>query len=227
MRVAARGDSGFGALLRRFRHAASLTQEELAERTGLSVQGISNLERGIRHPYPDTLRRLAEALGLTGAERAQFEAAGRSGSEQRQGGEAQQTSGSPALPAPLTPLVGREDDVARVIERVVQGARLATLTGPGGVGKRAGCRLRPRGRACVRLLPGGRCLRQCVLASASADGRVHPLDVPGGAEPLEDAQGLLQLLTGSRLVPSFALEQAGGVEQLRLAIGKGHGAGAA
>jgi transcriptional regulator with XRE-family HTH domain len=38
----------FGALLRRWRQAAGLTQEELAERAGLSRRGINDLERGAR-----------------------------------------------------------------------------------------------------------------------------------------------------------------------------------
>ena len=37
----------FGELLRRYRAAAGLTQEELAARTGLTPQGISLLERGV------------------------------------------------------------------------------------------------------------------------------------------------------------------------------------
>jgi transcriptional regulator with XRE-family HTH domain len=42
-------DPAFGALLRRYREEAGLTQEALAERAGLSARGISDLERGIRH----------------------------------------------------------------------------------------------------------------------------------------------------------------------------------
>jgi transcriptional regulator with XRE-family HTH domain len=52
---------GFGEVLRRYRVAAGLTQEALAERSALSPRGISDLERAARtHPYPTTARRLAE-----------------------------------------------------------------------------------------------------------------------------------------------------------------------
>jgi predicted ATPase/DNA-binding CsgD family transcriptional regulator/Tfp pilus assembly protein PilF len=40
-----------------------------------------------------------------------------------------------APPTPLTPLIGRQHERARAAELVEQGARLVTLTGPGGVGK--------------------------------------------------------------------------------------------
>jgi predicted ATPase len=41
-----------------------------------------------------------------------------------------------ALPAPATPLVDRQQDAAAIVDLVVnQGARLVTLTGPGGAGK--------------------------------------------------------------------------------------------
>src|SRR3712207_152412 len=50
----------------RLRDAAGLTQEELAERAGLTAKGISDLERGRRrHPYPHTVRSLADALDLS------------------------------------------------------------------------------------------------------------------------------------------------------------------
>ena len=55
----------FGDALRRLREAAGLTQEQLAERAGLSFNAISSLERGERQrPYPNTLQALAAALDL-------------------------------------------------------------------------------------------------------------------------------------------------------------------
>lgn len=60
-------------LLRRLREAACLTQEELAERAGLSAKAISAWERGERQrPYPDSLRRLAAALDLSEGDRARL-----------------------------------------------------------------------------------------------------------------------------------------------------------
>ena len=66
----------FGKRLRRLREAAALTQEELAGRAGLSPNAISDLERGRRRrPYPHTVRSLADALELSGEERASLFAA--------------------------------------------------------------------------------------------------------------------------------------------------------
>ena len=46
----------------RLRHAAGLTQEQLAERSGFSQQYLSDLERGLFNPTVVTLYELAEAL---------------------------------------------------------------------------------------------------------------------------------------------------------------------
>jgi predicted ATPase/class 3 adenylate cyclase len=68
--------STFGELLKRHRLAAGLSQEELAERAGVSRRGVSDLERGARtNPRPATTRLLADALGLAESERAAFLAA--------------------------------------------------------------------------------------------------------------------------------------------------------
>ena len=67
----------FGELLRRFRHSAGLTQEELAERASLSARAISDLERGLKYrPRKDTVQLLADALELTGVDRDAFEGSG-------------------------------------------------------------------------------------------------------------------------------------------------------
>jgi predicted ATPase/class 3 adenylate cyclase len=74
----------FGELLRRARQAAGLTQEELAERAGLSRRGIADLESGARQrPRKDTVALLATALGLSEAERVRFAAAARGGAERQ------------------------------------------------------------------------------------------------------------------------------------------------
>src|SRR5688572_23205916 len=66
----------FGRLLREHRLAAGLTQEALAERAGMSARGISDLESGARQkPQRETVRLLAGALGLAGADLAAFAAA--------------------------------------------------------------------------------------------------------------------------------------------------------
>ena len=50
--------------LRELRNEASLSQEELAERAGVSRTTIADLELGKRKPHPKTRRKLAEALGV-------------------------------------------------------------------------------------------------------------------------------------------------------------------
>ena len=63
----------FGARLRACRRSAGLSQEELAEGSGLSVRAIRDLERGrTQWPYRDSLHRLADALELRDAARAGF-----------------------------------------------------------------------------------------------------------------------------------------------------------
>jgi len=56
----------FKDLLRRYRVAAGLTQKALAERAGLSIRTISDLERGVNDtPRKDTLPPLLRALDLS------------------------------------------------------------------------------------------------------------------------------------------------------------------
>jgi transcriptional regulator with XRE-family HTH domain len=126
----------FAALLKRTRLAAGLTQETLAERSGLSARAVSDLERdGERTPRLDTLALLADALGLTHERRADLFAAARPAVQPAVIGPTLTLRPDP-LPAPPTPLIGREAEVAAVRSLVCsEEARLVTLTGPGGVGK--------------------------------------------------------------------------------------------
>jgi transcriptional regulator with XRE-family HTH domain len=55
----------FGWYVKRLRHARGLTQEQLAERCGLSSDTIRRLEHGSFSPSLDTLIKLCEGLSLS------------------------------------------------------------------------------------------------------------------------------------------------------------------
>jgi transcriptional regulator with XRE-family HTH domain len=50
--------------LRRIRQGAVMSQEELAERSGVARDTISKLETGQRGAYPSTIRKLAAGLEI-------------------------------------------------------------------------------------------------------------------------------------------------------------------
>ncbi len=54
----------FGRRLRVLRKRADLTQEELAEATGLTIESISNIERGIFGPKFDNLEKIAKVIDV-------------------------------------------------------------------------------------------------------------------------------------------------------------------
>ena len=121
-----------GDSLKKLRLAVGLTQEELAERAGISARTVSDVERGLRTAvHRDTGHRLATALGLADEQLREFDAlAG-----------ARQASPLPVppagrLPQVPTPFLGRTAELD-TISAALQGSdvRLLTLTGPGGIGK--------------------------------------------------------------------------------------------
>jgi non-specific serine/threonine protein kinase len=130
----------FGDLLRRYRLAAGLTQEELAEHSRLSPRAISDLERGARNrPWRDTVQLLADALRLEASGRAELEEAARrarpSAAEVVRDGTHDDAHGPRTnLPIQLTSFVGRERELAEV-RQLLTTTRLLTLTGAGGCGK--------------------------------------------------------------------------------------------
>jgi predicted ATPase/transcriptional regulator with XRE-family HTH domain len=131
----------FGALLRQHRFTAGLTQEALAERAGVSARGVQDLERGLRlAPRAETVRLLADALGLDAESRSNLIRAAHPALADPPAARPMPRPTSSRLPRPLTPLVGREEEVAEACALLrpadgAAGTRLLTLTGPGGVGK--------------------------------------------------------------------------------------------
>jgi predicted ATPase/DNA-binding XRE family transcriptional regulator len=153
------GLASFGERLRRERVRAGLTQEDLADRSGLTPAAVSQLERGTRRrPHQHTVRALADALGLADSDRAALIALARGLAPNRPPDSPPRPAPTPTrptgphsmalgaatspgiapLPASLTPLVGREAEVEAVREMLDptrSTVRLLTLLGPGGVGK--------------------------------------------------------------------------------------------
>ena len=132
---------GFGGLLRRLRAGAGLTQEELAEAARLSPRSVSDLERGInRTARKETARLLADALGLIGPPRAEFEAA--AGGRIVPGGAG--TGGAAAatrtLPRDIGSFTGRQEELGQ-LARAAAGAggvvAIYAIAGMAGVGKTA------------------------------------------------------------------------------------------
>jgi transcriptional regulator with XRE-family HTH domain len=105
----------FGTLLREHRSASGLTQEDLAERSGVSVRAIADMERGrTARPFRQSVHRLADALDLRGHDREQLERAARSAAASiLLTAKRDDTGTAPGLrlvaPRPLTSWAGRRN----------------------------------------------------------------------------------------------------------------------
>jgi transcriptional regulator with XRE-family HTH domain len=99
-------------LLRQLRKRMGLTQEELAERASLSVRSVSDMERGITlTARRESVRLLADALGLAGPERERFEAVARGRVEGAGFAGATRT-----LPRDVASFTGRKRELAQLAD---------------------------------------------------------------------------------------------------------------
>jgi DNA-binding XRE family transcriptional regulator len=152
-----------GCLLREVRERQGLTREVLAGISGVSVTTISELELGITvRPHRATVRKLADALGLSGDELASFEEAGRRGvpagrarrtpDSRRDVRSGADSAASPvsgltvaqgmatrALPYPIRSFTGRQEELAELAGALSDagGTGIRTIQGMPGVGKTA------------------------------------------------------------------------------------------
>jgi len=132
--------AAFGAVLAACRRSAGLSQQELAERAGLSVRAVGNMERGrVKVPHPATMRRLADALGLAGQHReALLAAVGR-----RLAGPDGGLVVPRQLPGPMRHFAGRRAELELLTGLLGEAAAvpgpvlITTIGGMAGVGKTA------------------------------------------------------------------------------------------
>ncbi|MGZ3144281.1 ATP-binding protein [Lentzea chajnantorensis] len=230
--------SSFGDFLRFYRSRVPLTQEELADRTGLSMRAISDMERGrTLTPQSRTVQLLVSGLGLAGDEAAEFAALARAGRVPE--AEVRPEPPSAVLPAASLPpvlleLTGREaeqravDGFAREAESSAL-VQIAVLHGPPGAGKtalavdaahRLGARfphgavfLDLRGMDAEPLSPGRAAHR--LLRSFNVDERQIPADP-------EDRLSLYHSLLRDRTV-LLVLDNAAGEAQVRPLIASSPG----
>jgi tetratricopeptide (TPR) repeat protein/transcriptional regulator with XRE-family HTH domain len=142
-------EQGFGRLLCSLRLKAGLTQEELAERSGVSVRALSDIERGrTTRPYRDSVGRLADALRLSGPARQHFldTARGRSAAPAPWAPSAALTRLAQLvprqMPANVPYFAGRTSELSVLATHLrpapgAPGPRVAAITGTAGVGKTA------------------------------------------------------------------------------------------
>jgi transcriptional regulator with XRE-family HTH domain/tetratricopeptide (TPR) repeat protein len=137
-----------GRLVREWRKRALLTQEQLAERAGLSVRTIRRLESGVAsgRAHSTSLQMLAAALDLGEAERALLAAAGEPGLAAEP--DARPAGDRPVprqLPSTVHGFVGRDDAIAHLDKIMGLGGDasdpapivISAIDGTAGIGKTA------------------------------------------------------------------------------------------
>lgn len=229
-----------GRLLRRFRVAAGLTQEELAQRSGLSVRALSDIERGrTPRPYSRSIRLLADALELDDDGRALLlsavpERADQAGPVPRAAAELHvaRQAGFPAVPRQLPAVVagfaGRAAELAELSESLNllrnQGLTVivSAIGGIAGVGKTAlavwwaqqAAAQFPDGQLYVNLRgfgPGG----APISPATAIGGFLQALGIPAERIPvqLEARAGLYRSVTAGKQI-LLVLDNARDSEQV-------------
>lgn len=128
--------------LRRYRLDAELTQERLAEKSGVSIRTIRGIETGKRpNPQVTSIRQLADALALTGDDREELVAAALG--QSTTAGTVSSLAVPRQLPAAPRLFTGRADEFAALTRSLDDAgdhsgsAVVAAVTGAGGIGKTA------------------------------------------------------------------------------------------
>jgi tetratricopeptide (TPR) repeat protein/transcriptional regulator with XRE-family HTH domain len=145
--------SSFGGALKRHRQRLAWSQEDLAEASTVAARTISDLERGVaQQPRSATVRMLAEALGLSGADLAAFKAAARASREAGLRGDPTPARAAAAaaartvprmLPRDIESFTGRQAELDRLVAAASGSGgsggvvRVFAVEGMGGIGKTA------------------------------------------------------------------------------------------
>jgi tetratricopeptide (TPR) repeat protein/transcriptional regulator with XRE-family HTH domain len=216
---------GLGALVRQSRTAAGLTLEDLAERTGLGVRTISDLERGlVRRPHRSTVDLICAALGLGDQDGRGRSVGGRSAAAAGLPGDATTPRQLPAAVSHFTGRTAELDFLSSMLDDA-SGARtvvISALAGAAGVGKTATAvhwahlvagRF-PDGQLYANLR--GYDVGEPVLPADALAGFLHTLGVQGHEIPdgIEDRARLYRSrLAGRRVL--VLLDNARDAEQVR------------
>ncbi len=135
----------FGGWLKQRRKVLDMTQHELAQRVGCSIETIRKIEADLRRPSHQIAEYLADQMAISSDERAEFVQWSRS---QRSPAavleplksveDATQPPSRSVIPLPMapTPLIGRDQHSALIRAYLQRDTiRLLTLTGSPGIGK--------------------------------------------------------------------------------------------
>jgi transcriptional regulator with XRE-family HTH domain len=132
----------FADWLRQYRKVRGWNQIELADRVACAPATIRKLEAGTRRPSRSFVAAMLDLLELSPEEREVCLRVARQPLSPPRGIPPAPTATTVAprpptnLPAALTPLIGREEQVAALRHHFLRDAtRLVTLLGPGGIGK--------------------------------------------------------------------------------------------